>query len=80
MPLILKNRTGMEIDDRVVREARRFGLWGETKKRLQRMVRRACPVTHKAGNRRFDNFLFHIHGNQLKSVRRVNPDTMEVIW
>ena len=50
---------------------------GVSLERLQEMVRLSARCTHPDGNRRYDNFVFTVKGNQVLSVR-VEGDMVEV--
>ena len=45
------------VSEDAIEMGREVGLWGDTAKRLQRMARRAAPVTSEHGNRRFNEWL-----------------------
>ncbi len=63
-----------KISDGVARQARGLGVYGDTKARLQRMLKRAAMFTSPAGNRRFQNFAFMVEGDVVKWVARLDYD------
>jgi len=56
------------------RAARHAGIFGNVEARLSRMARRSAPVTHEAGNRRFQEFILDIDRGEIKGVIRMDPD------
>ncbi len=63
-----------QIDDRVLAQARGLGVYGDTKTRLARMLKRAAPFTSPLGNRRFQNFAFMTEGDVVRWVARLDYD------
>ena len=63
-----------EATQQAVSEARNAGVFGETEKRLKRMARRAAPVTHPAGNRRYLDFVLLVKDGIVSGVTRLSPD------
>jgi hypothetical protein len=49
-------------------QAKALGWGGDVNRRLIRMARRAAPVTHEYGNRRFDDFVLWIEDRHIKAV------------
>lgn len=68
-----------EIDPIVFVQARQIGLIGNLQQRLQRMARRSAPFTHKEGNRRFESYIMRIEKGVVRSIRRFDPETGEVV-
>lgn len=50
--------------------AREIGIGGDVRARLSRMARRAAPITHPEGNRRFDDFVLRVNGKTVEAVCR----------
>lgn len=59
------------ISPKALATARDAGLFGDTEKRVRRMLQRSAPVTHELGNRRFQNFVIHTENNTVLGVYRV---------
>ena len=57
--------------EEAVIQARKLGLGGDVAARLRRMARRAAPITHDEGNRRFEEFVLLIEDNEVKAVNRL---------
>ena len=68
---IRERPTGFLVDPQAVFEGRHLGLGGDVQKRLARMARRAAPITHEDGNRRFDDFLLTVEKWTVVSVSRI---------
>jgi hypothetical protein len=60
---------------RVTKEAiargRELGLYGETAKRLSRAARRSAQFTSELGNRRFQDFVLTVQGDEVVWVNRL---------
>ena len=54
-----------------VSQARWYGVYGDTAKRIARMARRAAPFTHDLGNRRFDQFVLEVEQDEVRSIHRL---------
>ncbi|CAA2141497.1 hypothetical protein [Hyphomicrobium sp. ghe19] len=59
------------VPESVVRKARRYGVYGDTKARLSRMAFRSAPVTSNFGNRRFQSYVLLVENEDIKDVTRV---------
>lgn len=59
------------VSEDAIEMGREVGLWGDTAKRLQRMARRAAPVTSEHGNRRFNEWFMTIKDGTIQSVTRL---------
>ena len=57
--------------DDAIRQGRLVGVYGDTAKRLSRMARRSAPVTSEIGNRRFNDFVLSVDGDQVVWVERM---------
>jgi hypothetical protein len=68
-----------ELSPLAIKQARRIGLIGNVERRLQRMAKYAARFTHKEGNRRFESFILRIEDGVVRSIRRFDPTTGEVI-
>lgn len=60
MPVKIKARAPLTVTEEAVRMAREIGLCGDVAKRLVRMAKRAAPLTHEEGNRRFGDFVLMV--------------------
>lgn len=60
-----------DVSEDAIEMGREVGLWGDTEKRLQRMARRAAPVTSEYGNRRFNDWFMTIKDGTIQSVTRL---------
>jgi len=56
------------VSDAALAEAEALPLFGDTRRRLVRMARRAAPVTHPDGNRRFHDFVLRIEDGEIRGV------------
>lgn len=63
----------VEVTEAAIRAARDAGLYGNVRAMLARMTRLAAPVTHAAGNFRFEGYLLTIHGGRLVHVVALSP-------
>jgi hypothetical protein len=61
-----------EITEEVVIQAKHLGLFGDTKKRLQRAARRSVPYTSDLGNRRFLDFALTITDDVVVNIERIH--------
>jgi hypothetical protein len=57
-----------EVSDKAVQEAYDLGFTGDIKSRVARMARRSANCSHKAGNRRFEDFVLKIEGGVVKGI------------
>lgn len=62
--------SAVRVTEQALVAARAAGLRGDTEARIRRMVRRASPVTHVLGNRRFDDYVLRVEDDVVLSVGR----------
>ncbi len=55
-----------------VSRARALGLFGDTAKRLMRAARRAAMFRGEEGNRRFQDFILTVEGDEITWVNRLD--------
>jgi hypothetical protein len=60
-----------EATPNAIAQARYFGLYGDTAKRLARMAKRSAPITSPYGNRRFHDFILKIAEGKVLGVSRL---------
>jgi hypothetical protein len=70
----------VEIDPIVIVQARQVGLIGNVERRVRRMAKYSAPITHQEGNRRYESFILRIEKGVVKSLRRFDPQTGEIIF
>lgn len=61
-----------QVEDRVLAQARGLGIYGDTKARIGRMLKRAAPHTSPLGNRRFLDFVFMVDQDKVLWVARMD--------
>ena len=74
MAINLKSKppqTGLTVAPSAIQDGRRMGLAGSVDKRLLRMARRSAPITHEAGNLRFDAFVLRVEAQKITAVTRI---------
>jgi hypothetical protein len=57
-----------------IAQGRALGLYGDTAKRLSRMARRSAPFTGELGNRRYEEFVLAVNGDQVEGVSRLEDE------
>jgi hypothetical protein len=62
---------GFVVTETAKRQARMLGMGGDLNARLRRMARRSAPLTHPAGNRRFDDFVLQLRDKVVESIDRL---------
>lgn len=60
----------MVISSDTVRLARHEGVYGDTAKRVARMIKRSSLCTSKFGNRRFLSWIFYVKDGNLINITR----------
>ena len=58
--------------DAAVDQARSLGIYGKTVERLNRMLKRAAPLTSPLGTRRFQEFAFSLQDDLVVWVERLD--------
>lgn len=66
------NTDGVTASPSAVIDARGFGLYGDTDKRLKRMLRRSTPYTGPQGNRRFEDWILRVDNKVITGVFRLD--------
>lgn len=60
-------------------QAQKAGIYGNVVEQLADLVGRAAPVTHVAGNRRFERFVFLVQDQIVKSVVKLTEAELEAL-
>jgi hypothetical protein len=71
----LKYRTYTPTPEAVSR-ARAIGLYGNTAKRLMRAAKRSAQFSSDFGNRRFQDFVLTVDGDQITWVERLDVQSV----
>jgi len=62
-----------------VEQANKVGIYGNVAERLVELVNQAAPVTHVAGNRRFEDYVFRVEGQVIESIVKLTRDEAEAL-
>jgi hypothetical protein len=62
-----------EVTPQAAVQGRDLGLGEFAASRIARMARRSAPVTHKLGNRRFEEFVLKLDGSSVVAIARLQP-------
>ena len=63
---------GYEINDAILNQARKLGMYGKVRARLNKIAREAEPFAHPTATHRFGNLLLTIRGNALVSIAKAD--------
>jgi hypothetical protein len=69
----------LSVSKAVLDQAHKAGIYGNVAERIVELVGRAAPVTHVAGNRRYEAFVFRVEDQIVKSIVKLTEDEVDAL-
>jgi hypothetical protein len=69
----------LSVSKTALEQAQKAGIYGNVAEQLVDLVGRAAPVTHVAGNRRYERFVFLVDDEIVKSVVKLTEAELEAL-